>query len=107
MFDYPVEKNTIRFYKYKFAGFEKPVIVEAYNKKQAREALKFFINNNPQYFNVPIINESLSLPIMGETTRVINGVEHVWVGSYSLNNWMTMDDFKKLEELWLTKKSRG
>jgi hypothetical protein len=107
MFNYPVEKITIRFYKYKFAGFEKPVIVEAYNKIQAREGLKHFINNNPEYFNVPIINESLSLPIMGETTRVIDGVEHVWVGHYSTNNWMRMDDFKKLEEKWVERKFKN
>jgi hypothetical protein len=101
MFNYPVEKISVRFYKYKFLGFEKPVVVEAFNKKQAREGLKHFINDNPSYFNVPIINESLSLPILGETTRVIDGEQYVWVGNYTLNNWMKLDDFKKIEEEWL------
>ena len=101
MFNYPVEKISVRFYKYKFLGFEKPVVVEAYNKRQAREALKHFINDNPSYFNVPIINESLSLPILGETTRNIDGIEYVWVGNYTLNIWMKLDDFKKIEVEWL------
>ena len=104
MFDYPVEKICVRFYKYKFLGFEKPVVVEAQNKKQAREALKYFINNHPEYFNVPIINESLSLPILGETTRVIDGIKCVWVGGFSPTNWMNLDEFEKLEQEWQKRK---
>ena len=33
MFNYPVEKHILRFYKYKFLGYEsKPIVIEAYNK---------------------------------------------------------------------------
>ena len=97
MFNYPVEKISIRFYKYKFLGYEKPVIVEAYNKVQAREALKLFIGNNPDFVNRPVISESLSLPIFGETTKEINGVMNVWVGNMSVNNWMPITEFEKMK----------
>jgi hypothetical protein len=93
MFRYPVEKNTIRFYKYKFLGKEDdPVVIEAFNRKEARIMLRDFILMNPMFQNIPIIDESLSLPIFGETTRVINDLEHIWVG----NGWIPMWEFEKL-----------
>lgn len=93
MFRYPVEKNVIRFYKYKFLGIdEEPVIVEAFNRRQARTLLRDFILMNPKYQNIPIINESLSLPIVGETTKIINGLEHIWIG----NGFIPMWEFEKL-----------
>jgi hypothetical protein len=97
MLNYPVEKHCLRFYKYKFLGFEdKPVVVEAYNKLQARQLLRYFIEKNPILLNIPVVDESLSLPIFGETTKNINGVEHVWVGSISSTNWMPLEEFEKL-----------
>lgn len=96
MFNYPVEKNSLRFYKYKFYGFEKPLIIEAQNKLHARQMLTYFLEKNPQYQGVSVISESLSLPIFGETTKIINGVEHVWVGELSYNNWMPLDEFQNL-----------
>lgn len=104
MFNYPVEKITVRFYKYKFLGFDKPVVIEANNKAQARQALIFFINNNPEYYNAPVINESLSLPILGETTRKINGVENVWVGSFTPSNWMPLEEFNLIQDKWQKRK---
>jgi hypothetical protein len=92
MFRYPVEKNTIRFYKYKFLGKEDPIIIEAFNRKQARILLRDFILSNPMFHNIPIIDESLTLPIFGETTKMINGLEHIWVG----NGWIPMWEFEKL-----------
>jgi hypothetical protein len=37
MFNYPVEKYILRFYKYKFSGIEKPVVIEAQNKLESRK----------------------------------------------------------------------
>lgn len=96
MFNYPVEKNILRFYKYKFYGYEKPLIIEAYNKLHARQILSYFLEKNPQYQGVEVISESLSLPIFGETTKIINGVENVWVGELTHNSWMPLDEYDKL-----------
>jgi hypothetical protein len=93
MFRYPVEKNVLRFYKYKFLGIdEDPIIIEAYYRRQARTLLRDFILMNPKYQNVPIINESLSLPIIGESTKNINGNEYVWIGK----GWILLWEFEKL-----------
>lgn len=87
---YPVEKHCIRFYKYKFLGYEdKPVIIEAYNKLEARKKLAYFIQLHPNLMNIPVIGESLSLPIYGETTKNINNIQHVWVG----NGWIPLNEF--------------
>ena len=92
-----VEKNILRFYKYKFLGFEdKPITIEAYNKLEARKKLTYFIQLHPELSNIPVISESLTLPIFGETTKVINGAKNVWVGNLSPTNWMELEEFKKL-----------
>jgi hypothetical protein len=96
MFNYPVEKHTIRFYKYKFLGYNEPIIVEAYNKMEARDLLKHHVANRPELRGVKVISETLSLPIFGETTKEFNGITMVWVGNLSQTNWVTMDEFKKL-----------
>jgi hypothetical protein len=98
MFRYPVEKHILRFYKFKFFGFEKkPIVIEAYNKLEARQKLTYFLEKHPQYQGLQLVGESLSLPIFGETTKTINGIEHVWVGNISPSNWMPTEDFLKLD----------
>jgi hypothetical protein len=95
MFRYPVEKYVLRFYKFKFLGIDGVVNIEAQNRKEARYFLNIFILNNPKYHNVPIISESLSLPIFGETTKIIDNVKCVWVGNISPNGWMPLWEFEK------------
>lgn len=92
MFRYPVEKNIIRFYKYKFLDIEEQVVIEALNRKEARILLRDFILVNPMYQNIPIINESLSLPLFGETSKMINNMEYVWIAT----GWIPLWEFEKL-----------
>jgi hypothetical protein len=95
MFNYPVEKYILRFYKYKFLGYEEtPIEVEAYNKLEARRRLTAFLQQNPQYSTLPVVSESLSLPIFGETIKIIGDVENVWVGEPT--RWMPLQQFEKL-----------
>ena len=74
MFNYPVEKYTLRFYKYRLFGLEdKPIVIEAYNKIEARQKLTYLIQSNPELNGKIVVSEWLSLPIYGETTKTING----------------------------------
>jgi len=91
---YPAEKSSLRFYKYKFSGFSKPIIIEAYNKTEARQKLKYVIDQL-QITN-SVIDESLSLPIFGRTTKISDGMELTWVGNLSPTCWMPTEDFEKL-----------
>jgi hypothetical protein len=98
MYNYPVEKNILRFYKYKFSGYEEtPVTIEAYTKLEARRKLSYFLEKYPQYQGIPVVAESLSLPIFGETIKVINGIENVWVGNLTTSSWMPLIEFQKLD----------
>jgi hypothetical protein len=94
MVRYPVEKNVLRFYKYKFYQSDEVVTIEAFNRKQARIMLRDFILNSPKLHNLPIISETLTLPIYGQTTKLIDNVENVWVG----NGWIPLWEFKKHED---------
>jgi hypothetical protein len=94
MIRYPVEKNVLRFYKYKFYQSDEIVTIEAFNRKQARTFLRDFILNNPKLQNLIIISETLTLPIFGQTTKIIDNVENVWIGS----GWIPLWEFKKYED---------
>lgn len=94
MVKYPVEKNILRFYKYKFLNSNEEVTIEALNKKQARIFLRDFILQNPKFHNLQIISETLSLPIYGLTTKMIDNIEHVWVST----GWIPLWEFKKYED---------
>jgi len=97
VFNYPVEKHILRFYMYKFLGLEDhSITIEAYNKTEARKKLLYFLEKNPQLQLGAVVDESVSLPILYETTKEINGVEHVWVGKMTLTNWMPIDEFNKI-----------
>lgn len=96
MFRYPVEKIILRFYKYKFYQVEEAVTVEAFNRQEARIHLRNFILQNPRFHNIPIISETVSLPIVGETLKEINGVQCVWVGNLNQIGWMPLWEYEKL-----------
>jgi hypothetical protein len=97
IYNYPVEKHILRFYKYKFFGFEdNPITIEAYNKLEARRKLSYFLQLYPQYSGIAVVSESLSLPIFGETTKEISGIKYVWCGELTPNCWMPLDEFLQL-----------
>lgn len=88
-----VEKKSLRFYKYKFQGFEnKPIVIEAYNKHEAREKLLYAREKFPHLKNIPVVDESLSLPITGETIKIINNEKYVWMGN---DKWIPLKDYEK------------
>jgi hypothetical protein len=93
MIRYPVEKNILRFYKYKFYQSDEIVTIEAFNRKQARTLLRDFILTTPKLKNLPVISETLTLPIYGQTTKMIDNIENVWIG----NGWIPLWEFKKYE----------
>lgn len=70
---------------------DKPVTVEAFNKQQALVLLRDFILVNPQYMNLAIINLSIAMPIVGETTKMVNDIEMVYIP----NGWMPLWEFKQ------------
>jgi hypothetical protein len=97
VFNYPVEKHILRFYIYKFLGLENnPITIEAYNKLEARKKLLYFLEKNPDLNLGSVVDESVTLPILYETKKDINGTEYVWVGNMTQSNWMPLEEFEKL-----------
>jgi hypothetical protein len=107
MFRYPVEKQVIRFYKYKIFNSE-IAIIETSCQIEARRLLKNFIVSRIAHLPVVVriqrltpneiiyllaISESLSLPITGETEKVVDDVECVWDGK----GWMPIWEYEKNE----------
>jgi hypothetical protein len=96
-FNYPVEKNILRFYKYKFKGVKKPIVIEAFNKQEARRKVFYVMEKIPQLKELGgVIDESLTLPIFGRTTKNIKSVKNIWVGNLTSSGWMPITEFDKL-----------
>jgi|LakMenE01Jun11ns_1017448.scaffolds.fasta_scaffold8791548_1 hypothetical protein len=96
-FNYPVEKHIIRFYKYRFNGLDKPLIIEAYNKLEARQKLLIIMEKIEPLRNLRVVDESISLPIFGRTYKKIKSVVNVWVGNnISSSGWMPLEEFEKM-----------
>jgi hypothetical protein len=94
--DYPVEKHGIRFYHYYFHGVEKPITIEATNKQEAREIMKDLITKlSDKYTNSKIVGETITIPLLGVSEKVIKGVKYIWVGSKSRNGWLPEDEYKR------------
>ena len=95
--DYPVEKHGIRFYNYYFYGVEKPITIEAWSKAEAREKMKSIITQlSPSYAESKIIGETVIIPLMGVSEKVIKGVKYIWVGlNKSRNGWLPESDYRR------------
>lgn len=94
-FNYPVEKHILRFYKYRFDSFDKPIVIEAYNKHEARQKLLYIMQKVPAMQNLKVIDESVSLPLFGRSYKKINSVVNVWVGELTSTGWMPLEEFEK------------
>ena len=92
MLNYPVEKICLRFYKFTFWGLEDdPVTIEAFNKKQALEILNDYVSNHPMFLHRTILNMTIAIPIVGETTKTVDGVELVYIH----NKWIPLFEYKQ------------
>ena len=91
------DKPTIRIYRYYFLGIPKPVMIQAFNKVEARNTIeRIWSRLGKEYQQSRIIGETVSLPVFGATTRVEGEEEYTWVGKdYSPNGWIKSSDFEK------------
>ena len=84
---------AIKFYKYKFFGIDKPIVIEAHNRVSARVALEK-INLPVEYANSRIVGESVVVPLLGISEKTINGKKHIWVGEKkSKTGWMEEGEY--------------
>ena len=99
--DLPHEYEGIKLYKYHFYGMDKPIVIEAFTKVQAREILNGVIEKIPeQYRKQKPYGESVQVPIKGITTKKIKDKTFIWVGlQKSRDGWMEQEEYNaKLKE---------
>lgn len=94
--DYPVEKHGIRFYNYYFLGVEKPLTIEATSKQDAREIMKSIMPKlSDKYRDSKVIGETITIPLLGVSEKVVKGKKYIWVGlSKSNNGWLLEEQYR-------------
>lgn len=95
--DYKVEKDGIRFYNYYFEGVEKPIVIEARTKQEAREIMK---NIRPKFSDKyrlsKVIGETVVIPLVGISEKVVKGVKYIWVGENRTHGgWLTEEAYNR------------
>jgi hypothetical protein len=94
-----------QFYHYYFHGVEKPITIEANNKQEAREIMKDLITKlSEKYTNSKIVGETITIPLLGVSEKVIKGVKYIWVGNKSRNGWLSEEEYKR--QLALSKRKQ-
>lgn len=91
----PDEEQIIKLYKFKFAGIEQPVTIEAYNNTQARALLVDALKLMPTDYGLSkVVDESVTIPVIGVSFIHINGKKNVWVGKdVSETGWMDQSEY--------------
>lgn len=89
---------AVYLYHYYFAGIQKPVIIQAPDKRQARTFLQEFMRTDPVYCartDADIIGETVVEPVTGISERVIDGKKYLWAGiGHGIDGWLPETAFK-------------
>jgi hypothetical protein len=95
--EYPKINNGIKFYNYYFYGIDKPLIIEARNKDEARDTMERILPSlSPKYRLTKIIGETVVVPLLGVSEKMVKGVKYIWVGlNKSRNGWLTEQQYQR------------
>jgi hypothetical protein len=91
------KENKIKFYKYYFLGVKKPIIMEAYDRKQANKMLSMLPEKTGVDINMTRLEDvKIEMPITGISKRIRFGNTHIWVGTkFTSDGWMLESEFLK------------
>jgi hypothetical protein len=92
-----VEYNGARLYRFYFYGITIPVTIEAVTLDEARQTiLRNWRKLHPPYQRSYIINETVTVPLEGVSTKLVNGIEYTWVGyRKSKDGWQSTESLEK------------
>ena len=92
--------NT-KFYKYYFRGLDKPLTMEAEDKRTADQMLvQLSLKSKVRMRTADLIDIRLETPLFGITTKTRNGIEWVWVGKDKTSDgWLELDEYERIEEM--------
>jgi hypothetical protein len=92
--------NT-KFYKYYFRNLDKPLTMEAEDKKTADQMLvQLSIKSKVRMKTADLIDVRIETPLFGITTKTRNDIEWVWVGKEKTSDgWLELDEYERIEEM--------
>lgn len=90
-----------KFYKYYFKGMDKPITMEAEDKKTADSMLvKLSINSKVRMKTADLIDVRIETPLFGITTKIRKDIEWVWVGKDKTSDgWLELEEYERIEEM--------
>lgn len=68
------EDNCVKLYRFYFKNMVEPILIEACNRKQAKQFLAGFLANK----NYVLESETVTHPITGRTKKLVNNITYVW-----------------------------
>ena len=92
---------TTRFYKYYFKNLDKPLTMEAEDKRTADQMLvQLSIKSKVRMKTADLIDVRIETPLLGITTKTRNNIEWVWVGKDKTSDgWLEAEEFDRIEEM--------
>ena len=89
--------HEIKFYKYYFAGLEKPIIMEAPSRFVADDMLQAFGERTSPVPMERLIDVRVESPIVGVSKTKRFGQIYIWVGcQITSNGWLEEDKFNEI-----------
>lgn len=90
-----------KFYKYYFRGLEKPLIMEAEDKKTADQMLvQLSIKSKVRMKTADLYDVRIETPLFGITTKIRNNTEWVWVGKDKTSDgWLELEEYERIEKM--------
>lgn len=97
--------EKIKFYKYFFKGIEKPVIMEAENRKMANDMLHQLGQSSQTNIDMSLLEDiRIEVPILGVSKKKRKGIEMIWVGKENASDgWISKTEFTEIEKRNSTK----
>lgn len=90
-----------RFYKYYFAGLEKPIIMEAENRELADQMLNELQYKSQTKIDInKLIDMRVETPLVGISERKRKGNMFVWVGKdKTTDGWLLKEEYDRINNL--------
>lgn len=92
---------TTKFYKYYFRGLDKPLTMEAEDKRTADQMLvQLSIKSKVRMKTADLIDVRIETPLFGITTKTRNNIEWVWVGKDKTSDgWIELEEYERIEQM--------
>ena len=92
---------TTKFYKYYFKNLDKPLTMEAEDKRTADQMLvQLSLKSKVRMKTADLIDVRIETPLFGITTKTRNDIEWVWVGKDKTSDgWLELDEFERIEDM--------